>query len=369
MKPLEKEAFAIIFEKVWATIRGGYNKLSSGTTYEVLNKVLGTSSQYLYNDDMKIFDVEPIDYYINKYYKSFEYYDFYKKIQKVKESDYNWRNKISTNNSYKKINSKNVFETIRDAQKNEGAIITVSINMNQSGHAYSILGTYTKENPKTGKNQDFIILKNPWRSGNDIIEKLNIPKIEKLLYGLDNIIKINRNHYKTGVFYMPKEYFEGWFRNICMCKPDYKNNFPKVYEILNLYKAISEYYNIKAGSSFFDSIQGNELIKTDIISKENYESLLKIIQHNKSNFIYVYDLQNLGSIWYDGNDNIEILCDYCFELKKHSSIVKIKKREEINNFGDSKIYMPKISIHKKKDKYYRIIRMEKINLFLRTMKI
>ena len=36
MKPLEKEAYAIIFEKVWAVVRGGFKHLDGGTTYEVL---------------------------------------------------------------------------------------------------------------------------------------------------------------------------------------------------------------------------------------------------------------------------------------------------------------------------------------------
>ena len=57
IQPLEKEAYATIFEKVWALLRGGYNKLSGGFAYEVLNKVLGTSSSDLYNNNMGIFDI------------------------------------------------------------------------------------------------------------------------------------------------------------------------------------------------------------------------------------------------------------------------------------------------------------------------
>ncbi len=47
MKPLEKESYAIILEKAWATIYGGYE-------YNVLNKILGTSCRLIYNKNMKI---------------------------------------------------------------------------------------------------------------------------------------------------------------------------------------------------------------------------------------------------------------------------------------------------------------------------
>ena len=42
MKPLENEAYAIILEKAWAAIRGGYNKINGGRAYKVLNQLLGT---------------------------------------------------------------------------------------------------------------------------------------------------------------------------------------------------------------------------------------------------------------------------------------------------------------------------------------
>ena len=84
--------------------------------------------------------------------------------------------------------------------------------MGEGGHAYSILGTYSKKNPINGKIQDFVILKNPWRSGDDIQEKINMITIEEQIYGLNNIININKKHYQTGVFYVPREYFEGWFK-------------------------------------------------------------------------------------------------------------------------------------------------------------
>jgi len=35
---------------------------------------------------------------------------------------------------------------------------------------------------------------------------------------------------------MPIEYFEKWFRNILICKPNYETYFPEVYNCLNLYK-------------------------------------------------------------------------------------------------------------------------------------
>ena len=368
MKPLEKEAYAIIFEKVWAVIRGGYNKLDGGKSKEVFKEVFGKSSQHFYNEKMKVFDLEigPIRL---------------QEIIHTKKSDEYWiKAKIPFENNL--INPKNVFETIENAFKKDGAIITASINMignietklkkkkytnkkenqiyqklydvnfvytilgiheeeNQvfvkiktsdnflekselkkedhfyykifyipqeyfefynGGHAYSILGTYSPQNPWTGKIQHFVILKNPWRSGDDIREKINIKKIEKQISGFNDIININKKHYETGVFYMPKEYFEGWFRDIIICTPNYKENYPKVYENLELYKTISEYYKINSSQYFFNFNQGNQLIKTDIISKNNLNSNNKLIQQIKSNFVYDFKKDSMETIFWSGKN-------------------------------------------------------------------
>jgi len=366
MEPLEKEAYAIIFEKVWAVIRkGGYENIREGKTYEVLNRVLGTDATYLYNDNMKVFDLDPNDYIKSmekvgkKNYKSYD--KIVKEKEEVKQSDKNNIKKDRAN----KIKSKESFKLIREAEKNNGAIITASINMKNGGHAYSVLGTYTTKNPLNGKIQDFVILKNPWRSGKDIKEKINLAAIENQIYGLNEIISINREHYKTGVFYMPREYFEGWFRNICICKPNYKEFFPKVYDALTLYKYISEYYNVDSGKLLFDSTQGNELIKTDIISKKNFKTLQKVIQQINSGNAYVYDKQTLSTIWSDGKNNIESSCHYYFVKEKNSFNVKMKKENEIyeNDFKYGEVFSPSISYHNREDHCYRVIRLAKINTF------
>ena len=115
MKPLKKEAYAIIFEKVWAVVRRGYKNIEGGFTYEVLNRVLGTSATYLYNDNMKIFDLDPYDYI--KRMKLPNTYSLYKEIaqqiQEVKESDINYINSNPSNT----INSKESFKLIREAEK------------------------------------------------------------------------------------------------------------------------------------------------------------------------------------------------------------------------------------------------------------
>ena len=129
-------------------------------------------------------------------------------------------------------------------------------------------------------------------------------KIEEQTDGFDKIKEINRNHYETGIFYMPKEYFEGWFRSICICKPNYKENFPKVYHTLNLYKDMYEFYNIDADKTFYESFNGNEFIKTNIISKENLDVLLKIVHHIKSDFNFVYKNKKLSTIWLDKNKDL-----------------------------------------------------------------
>ena len=54
MKPLENEAYAIILEKAWASIVGGYKNIDGGRAYEVLNKILGTSCKCIYNEKMEV---------------------------------------------------------------------------------------------------------------------------------------------------------------------------------------------------------------------------------------------------------------------------------------------------------------------------
>ena len=49
---------------------------------------------------------------------------------------------------------------------------------------------------------------------------------------------------------MPKEYFEGWIRDITICTPNYKENYPKVYDYLELYKTISKEYKINSSQYF-----------------------------------------------------------------------------------------------------------------------
>lgn len=99
---------------------------------------------------------------------------------------------------------------------------------------------------------------------------------------------------------MPREYYEKWFRNIVICKPNYQKYFPEVFNAFNLYKEVANYYKIISHQSFFDVTQGQNLIKTDVISKQKYESLLKLIQPNNSVFTYAYDKNSQSTIWYDG---------------------------------------------------------------------
>ena len=164
---------------------------------------------------------------------------------------------------------------------------------------------------------------------------------------------------------MTREYFEGWFKNICICGPNYKVFFPKFYEALTLYKFISENYNVHSGKLFFDSTQGNELIKTDIISKKNFKTLQKVIQQINSGNAYVYDKQTLSTIWSDGKNNIESSCHYYFVKEKNSFNVKMKKENEIyeNDFKYGEVFSPSISYHNREDHCYRVIRLAKINTF------
>ena len=83
--------------------------------------------------------------------------------------------------------------------------------MEDGGHEYSILGTYSEKDPKdSDRTQEFIILKNPWRTGapDKEKEKMNESEINAIVNSYKNIKKINDKYKDTGVFYMPKEYFK-----------------------------------------------------------------------------------------------------------------------------------------------------------------
>jgi uncharacterized membrane protein len=125
---------------------------------------------------------------------------------------------------------------------------------------------------------------------------------------------------------MPREYFEKWFRDLTICIPNYKKYFPEVYDCLILYKVVAKYYKIKSNQYYFDVTQGNNLIKTDIVSKEKLESLKKLIQHNDSAFTYIYDKQTPSSIWYEGKYT-ESLSDSVFIKDKNSTEFTIKKKD------------------------------------------
>ena len=124
MKPLEKEAYAIILEKAWAaSINGGYKNIDGGRAYNVLNTILGTSCSCIYNEKMKILT--------NKY-----------RNQERQEIDY-----INSLSDDQKEDPEIIFDEIKKAFKNSCPIITTSINMREGGHEYSILGTYSEINP------------------------------------------------------------------------------------------------------------------------------------------------------------------------------------------------------------------------------
>ena len=55
---------------------------------------------------------------------------------------------------------------------------------------------------------------------------------------------------------MPREYYEKWFRNIVICKPNYQKYIPEVFNAFNLYKEVANYYKIISHQSFFDVTQG-----------------------------------------------------------------------------------------------------------------
>ena len=338
MKPLENEAYAIILEKAWAAIVGGYKNINGGNAYNVLNKLLGTSCRCIYNKNMEILT--------NKY----------------KEQEKNQIESIK-NSSKKKRNPDLIIEEIKNSFKNDCPIITTSINMGDSGHEYSILGTYSETNPNDpDKLQEFIILKNPWRSGSldPEKEKINEKEINKIVNSFKDIKEINDKYKDTGVFYMPREYFKKWFRDVTICIPNYQEYFPNVYKSRNLYEAINNFYGYNSNQNYFDISQGNRLIKVNIISKKNFEETKKkIIQNNGSEFAYVYDNDLLSSIWRCKN-KVGITPDYCFMRKKGESKYELNRNPEYLNFKDYEIYVPNITMIDKWDKCYCITELKKI---------
>ena len=206
--------------------------------------------------------------------------------------------------------------------------------------------------------QEFIILKNPWRSGSldKENEKLNDNKINKIVNSFKDIKQINDNYKYTGVLYMPKEYLIKWFRDVTICEPDYKKFFPKVNNSKNLYEAINNFYGYNSNQNYFDISQGNRLIKVNIISKIYFEDTnKKIIQNNGSEFAYVYDNKLLSSIWRCKN-KIGITPDYCFARKKSNEKYELYKNPEYLNFIDYEIYVPNITMINKGDKCFNIIK-------------
>ena len=340
MKPLENEAYAIILEKAWAAITGGYKKIDGGRAFKVLNKILGTTCKCIYNEKMEI---------LTKKYRAKEQ----KEIEYIKDF-------ISENKKDPEI----IFNEIKNAFRQNCPIITTSINMRDGGHEYSILGIYSEDNTNNlFAPEEFVILKNPWRSGSSDKEeeKMNEKEINKYLNSFKDIKAINNRYNDTGVFYMPKNYFKKWFRDVTICIPDYKKYFPKVYNSRNLYEAINKFYGYDSNQNYFDISQGNRLIKVNIISKKKFEETnKKIIQNNGSQYAYVYDNNLLSSIWRCKN-KIGITPDYCFARKKSDQKYELYENPSHLNFNDYEIYVPNITMIDKGDKCYCATELKRIN--------
>ena len=279
--------------------------------------------------------------------------------QERKEIDF-----INSLNSNQKEDPEIILYEIKNAFKKNCPIITTSINMGEDGHEYSILGTYSEMNPDYPFNmQEFIILKNPWRSGNEDkeLEKINEDEINEIVDSFRDIKVINNKYKDTSVFYMPKEYFTKWFRDVTICLPNYKQYFPKVYNSSNLYKDINSFYGYDSNQNYFDISQGNRLIKVNIISKEKFEETKKkIIQNKGSEFAYVYDDESLSTVWRCKN-KVGITPDYCFARQKGLTKYNLLKDPINLNFKDYEIYAPNIAMINNGDKCYCITQLKKIN--------
>ena len=340
MKPLENEAYAIILEKAWAAIRKGYKNIEGGFGYKVLKALLGPSCSCIFNAKMEVLT--------NKY----------RDLEKKRIEEIN-------NGSFNKKDPEIIFNAIKNSFKTSCPIITTSININEEeGHEYSILGTYSETDPNYPYQlQEFVILKNPWRSGDQDreLEKINEEEINEIVDSFKDIKEINNKYFNTGVFYMPKEYFKKWFRDVTICLPNYKEYFPKVYISKNLYEAVNNFYGYNSNQNYFDISQGNRLIKVNIISKKNFEETQKkIIQNKGSKFAHVYDNNSLSTIWKCEN-KVGITPDYCFAREKGKSKYNFYKGPGYLDFEDYEIYVPNITMINKGDKCFCITQLKRIN--------
>ena len=206
-------------------------------------------------------------------------------------------------------------------------------------------------------------MKNPWRSGSEDKEeeKINEEEINEIVNSFRNIKLINNKYKDTGVFYMPKEYFKKWFRDVTICLPNYKQYFPKVYNSSNLYKDINNFYGYNSNQNYFDISQGNRLIKVNIISKEKFEETQKkIIQNEGSEYAYVYDSESLSTVWRCKN-KVGITPDYCFARQKGLTKYNLLKDPNNLNFQDYEIYVPNITMLKKDDICYCVTQLKRIS--------
>ncbi len=218
-KPYENACFLVILEKFYAEELGGYEELNKGGyEIDVFKKILG-----ILGITVKEFDKE-------------------------------------------NISKNDILDKIKNAEINDGALITTGKYYSETvAHAYVIKGVYSIYDKRTNRNIDCIVVKNPHCEGNFEQEKININKIQSLLSGLEYIKKINNDYPKTGIIYMPIDYYQKWFDEFTVCTVNYKILFPETYKHFHLYKRIMELYNMNSSKYYFDVDDGGQLIKTNLI--------------------------------------------------------------------------------------------------------
>ena len=124
---------------------------------------------------------------------------------------------------------------------------------------------------------------------------------------------------------------------------------------------MNDCYGYDSNQNYFDIIQGNKLIKVNIISKKNFEDTKqKILQNNGSQYAYDYKEKDLCNVLRSKNKTI-ITPDHCFVRKKGDTIYNIVENPYNFNFKDYEYYVPNITMIDKEDKCLCITQLKTIN--------
>ena len=228
-EPDNNELFMMILEKAWAQINGGYDQIELGDIKNIFELFLGCKCDYFQNDD----NISNIEYLFNKVKeneKNFgafslcgsQFYDYY--IPKHKELIKNFNKEHSLEkNDIKKVgyHAYNILKTLEmrikenKLNKNKNDIFKVFIIENPHGKLSNLISSGIE------LNEIEKILKENFGSENKSQYEFILKKNEKYGFLLDENNKIINSPERTGIIFMPLEYFQKWQYCTSVCNPHY----------------------------------------------------------------------------------------------------------------------------------------------------